>query len=132
MRARFVRYVHGHVGAAYLAISDLRVFGAADGEPPAVPGGLSARRDCDARNAEIAWRPVPGAVGYNIRWGVRPDRLALTYQLFADRIDARRPSHALRALNVGQDYWVAVEAFNETAVSTLSRTVELGTACARP
>lgn len=132
VRARFVRYVHGHVGAAHLAISDLRVFGKADGEPPALPGGLSVRRDCDARNAEIAWRPVPGAVGYNIRWGVRPDRLTLTYQLFADRLDARRPSHSLRALNVGQDYWVAVEAFNETGVSPLSRVVALGTACARP
>jgi hypothetical protein len=132
VRARFVRYVHGHVGAAHLAISDLRVFGTADGEPPAVPGALSVRRDCDARNAEIAWRPVPGAVGYNIRWGVRPDRLTLTYQLFADRLDARRPSHSLRALNVGQDYWVSVEAFNETGVSKLSRIVELGTACAGP
>lgn len=132
VRARFVRYVHGHVGAAHLAISDLRVFGNADGEAPARPLGLLARRDCDARDAEIAWRPVPGAVGYNIRWGVRPDRLTLTYQLFADRLDARRPSHALRALNVGQAYWVAVEAFNETGVSKLSRVVELGTACARP
>jgi xylan 1,4-beta-xylosidase len=63
---------------------------------------------------------------------VRPDRLTLTYQLFADRLDVRRPSKALRSLNVGQGYWVAVEAFNETGVSKLSRVVELGPACARP
>ena len=35
VRARFIRYVHGHVGAANLAISDLRVFGNADGRAPA-------------------------------------------------------------------------------------------------
>ena len=35
VRARYVRYVHGHVGAAHLAISDLRVFGNAGGSAPA-------------------------------------------------------------------------------------------------
>jgi hypothetical protein len=37
MRARFVRYEHIHVGAANLAISDIRVFGNGDGRPPAAP-----------------------------------------------------------------------------------------------
>ena len=31
----------------------------------------------------------------------------------------------LRSLNVGVPYWVAVEAFNETGVSKLSRTVPI-------
>jgi hypothetical protein len=31
----------------------------------------------------------------------------------------------LRALNVGVPYWVAVEAFNESGVSRLSRTVRV-------
>jgi hypothetical protein len=128
-RARFVRYVHGHVGAAHLAISEIRVFGNADGEAPASPKGLAVRRDCDGRNAQIAWRAAPGAVGYNIRWGLRPDRLTLTYQLFADRLEASRPSYSLRALNVGQAYFVAVEAFNETGVSTLGRVVPLAANC---
>ena len=35
VRTRFVRYVHGHIGAANLAISDLRVFGDAGGSAPA-------------------------------------------------------------------------------------------------
>ncbi len=37
VRARYVRYVHGHIGGAHLAISDLRVFGNADGVDPAAP-----------------------------------------------------------------------------------------------
>ncbi len=122
VRARYVRYVHGHVGSATLAIGDLRVFGNADGPSPAMPKGLRAVRQADRRNADIAWRPVPGVTGYNVRWGLRPDRLTLTYQLFADD---RADRLALRALNVDQDYWVAIEAFDERGVSRLSRPVRI-------
>ena len=124
VRARFVRYVHGHVGAAHLAISDLRLFGNADGRAPAVPAGLQAVRHKDQRDATIRWAKVPGAVGYNIRWGIRPDRLTLTYQLWADELgDGANLHKELRALNVGVPYYAAVEAFNEVGVSRLSRTV---------
>ncbi|WP_375391587.1 family 43 glycosylhydrolase [uncultured Sphingomonas sp.] len=120
VRARFVRYVHGHVGAAHLAISDLRVFGRAEGSTPGAPAISAATRGCDEREARIAWTATPGVTGYNVRWGIRPDRLTLTYQLFADRLDTAHPVLTLRALTVGQRYWTAVEAFNETGVSPLS------------
>ncbi|QAY78095.1 family 43 glycosylhydrolase [Sphingosinicella sp. BN140058] len=122
---RFVRYVHGHVGGANLAISDLRVFGNARGTPPARPAGVAADRSKDARDATIRWRPVKNALGYNIRWGIRPDRLTLTYQLFADELVGAPLEKEIRALNVGERYFVAVEAFNETGVSRLSRVTEM-------
>src|SRR5204862_6831069 len=70
VRARFVRYEHVHVGAANLAISDIRVFGRSwgGGTGPATPTGLTVRRDRDERNAVITWKPVDGVVGYNLRW----------------------------------------------------------------
>ena len=120
VRARFVRYVHGHVGAVYLAIGDLRVFGTADGTAPARPAKVIAVRQGDRRNADVSWAPVAGAVGYNVRWGLRPDRLTLTYQVWADQ---HPRSLAIRALNDDQHYWFAVEAFNESGVSRLSRAV---------
>ena len=124
VRARFIRYVHGHIGGANLAISDLRVFGNADGKRPAAPGRVSAVREKDPRNAIIRWGKVPGATGYNIRWGIRPDRLTLTYQLFADELGSTAAAEKeLRSLNIGVPYYVAVEAFNEAGVSKLSRTV---------
>jgi len=120
-RLRYVRYVHGHVGAHTLAIADLRVFGNADGPPPAAPTGVSARRLGDTRNADIHWTPVPGAVGYNVRWGLAADRLHATYQRFADQ-----PTQlTLRSLNKGVAYVVAVEAFDENGVSVLSQVVTL-------
>jgi hypothetical protein len=120
-RIRFVRYVHVHVGARHLAIAGLRVFGNADGPPPPAPELVSARRLADARDAEIVWKPVPGAVGYNVRWGLAPDRLHECYQRFADQ-----PTRlTLTSLNKGVRYVVAVEAFDERGVSRLSRRLVL-------
>jgi xylan 1,4-beta-xylosidase len=122
VRARFIRYVHGHVGGANLAISDIRIFGNDDGRPPATPSGLSAARHADQRDATIRWARVPGAVGYNLRFGIRPDRLTLTHQLWADELgNGKTLDKELRSLNVGVPYWVAVESFNESGVSKLSR-----------
>ncbi|HJU88509.1 MAG TPA: family 43 glycosylhydrolase [Gemmatimonadaceae bacterium] len=121
VRARYVRYEHVHVGAANLAISDIRVFGNGSGRRPMTPRALSARRDRDARNATITWRAVPGVVGYNLRWGIMPSKLYQTYQRFADE----GTSLELRALTVGQRYWVAVESFDENGVSSLSAPVQI-------
>ena len=116
VRARFIRYEHMHVGAANLAISDIRVFGNGDGPPPATPTGLTARRDRDERNATISWQSVPKVVGYNVRWGISPTKLYQTYQRFGDQ----GTTLELRALTVGQPYWVAIESFDENGVSRLS------------
>lgn len=126
VRSRFIRYVHGHVGSANLAISDLRVFGTADGSPPATPRLITASRHLDQRDATISWQRIPGAVGYNVRFGIRPDRLTLTHQLWADELGSGNIlKKELRSLNKGTGYWAAVEAFNESGVSRLSRVVEI-------
>jgi hypothetical protein len=126
VRARFVRYVHNHVGAANLAISDIRVFGNADGKAPEAPSRVAAARHDDQRDATIRWSRVSGAVGYNIRFGTRPDRLTLTHQLWADELgNGEALQKELRSLNAGVRYWVAIEAFNESGVSKLSRVVPI-------
>ncbi|MBI1365262.1 MAG: family 43 glycosylhydrolase [Alphaproteobacteria bacterium] len=121
VRARFVRYAHGHVGAAHLAIAEIRIFGNAGGAAPPAPARIDARREADARNAHIQWSASAGAIGYNVRWGVRPDRLTFTYQKFADQLaDPSHPALELTSLNKGAPYYVAVEAFNASGVSKLS------------
>jgi hypothetical protein len=120
-RARYLRYEHIHVGAANLAISDIRVFGTGARRRPATPSALTARRDQDERNATITWKPVRGVVGYNVRWGIAPSKLYQTYQWFADQ----GTTLDLRALNVGQAYWAAIESFDENGVSTLSKPVQI-------
>ncbi|MDB4909217.1 MAG: glycoside hydrolase family 43 [Gemmatimonadetes bacterium] len=121
LRARFVRYEHLHVGAATLAISDVRVFGNGGGSPSPTPASLTVTRAADARNAHIAWAPVAGAVGYNVRWGIAPDKLYQTYQRFADEGSELE----LRALTIGQHYFFAIESFNESGVSPVSEMVRI-------
>ena len=119
VRARFIRYEHVYVASPHLAISDIRVFGNADGRAPRTPRRIEARRDTDRRNAFVRWAKVPGAVGYNILWGIAPDKLYQTYQVWADAGE----SLEIRALNVDQEYWVAVEAFDSVGVSGATSSV---------
>jgi hypothetical protein len=119
VRARWVRWEHVHVSTPNLAVSEIRVFGSAEGAPPAMPRGVTVRRDVDRRNAVVSWEPVEGAVGYNVRWGIAPTKLHQTYQLWAERGHEKE----IRALTVGQEYWFAVESFNESGVSRLSAPV---------
>jgi hypothetical protein len=121
VQTRYLRYEHVYVASPNLAISDIRVFGYGGGSRPKTPAGFSVRRDTDPRNAFIRWKPVPGAVGYNVRWGIKKDKLYQTYQVFADRGNQLE----LRALTMGQDYYLAIEAFNENGVSALGPVVHI-------
>ena len=100
-------------------MSDIRIFGNGNGSAPKVPKNLKAVRDKDERNAFITWNKVTDAVGYNILWGIKKDKLYQTYQVWADQ----KGELELRALTVGQDYYFAIEAFNENGVSKVSEVV---------
>jgi hypothetical protein len=71
------------------------------------------------RNTFVSWTPVAGAVGYNVLWGIAKNKLYQTYQRFADQGN----SLEVRALNVGQEYWFAIESFHENGVSRVSEAV---------
>ena len=89
-----------------------------------MPVSASATREADPRDALVRWAKVPGAIGYNIRFGIRPDRLTLTHQLWADELgNGTVVEKELHALNAGVPYYAAIEAFNESGVSRLSAIV---------
>jgi hypothetical protein len=119
IKAQYIKYEHVYVASKYLAISDIRIFGNDDSPLPETPKTFSVKRDDDRRNAFIAWSEVKDAVGYNILWGIKPDKLYQTYQVFADK----ETKLELRALTLNQDYYFAIEAFNESGVSQLSETI---------
>ena len=119
VKAQYIKYEHVYVASKYLAISDIRIFGNDDSPLPETPKTFSVKRDDDRRNAFIAWSEVKDAVGYNILWGIKPDKLYQTYQVFADK----ETKLELRALTLNQDYYFAIEAFNESGVSQLSEII---------
>lgn len=121
VKARYIKYENVHVPMPNLAISDIRVFGNGNEQSPETPKQFSARRDTDQRNAFVKWEKVNNAVGYNILWGIAPDKLYQTYQIWGDEPSEKE----IRALNVGVKYYFAIEAFNENGVSKMSEVVEV-------
>lgn len=119
VKARYIKYENGYVPTPNLAVSDIRIFGNGNGSTPATPANLKAQRHTDQRDATITWDAVTDAVGYNILWGIAPDKLYQTYQVWADA----GITLELRALSVGVDYYYAIEAFNENGVSKVSKVV---------
>jgi len=119
VNTRYIKFQHIYVASRNLAVSDIRVFGKGTGKPPACPVDLQISRDKDPRNVFLSWDPVKGATGYNILWGIKPEKLYQTYQRFADEGNRLE----IRALNIGQEYYFAIEAFNESGVSLPSKPV---------
>lgn len=111
IQARYVRYEHVHCTNRYLAISEFRVFGYGGDQRPASPKHISIARDEDRRDAQLSWDAVDDAMGYVIRWGLAPDQMNLSYQIY------NQTSHTIRALNTFSQYYFSVEAFNENGIS---------------
>ena len=60
--------------------------------------------------------PVKGAQGYNVLWGIAPDKLYSSWMVYGGN------ELEMKSLTIDQDYYFAVEAFNENGVSLPSET----------
>ena len=89
----------------------MRVFGLGFGKAPRRPGKLTLDRHADRRDITIRWEPVKGAQGYNVLWGIAPDKLYSSWMVY-DGTEL-----LMKSLTTDQDYYFAVEAFNENGVS---------------
>ncbi len=119
--ARYIKYENIYMPTPNLAISDIRVFGKGFGEIPNTPKNLKVIRHKDKRNSTITWAKENNVVGYNLLWGIAKDKLYQTFQWFNDK----EPKIELRALTIGQDYYFAIESFNENGVSKLSKVIHI-------
>ena len=84
IEARYIRYRHHYVPGKNLAMGDIRVFGLGRGKKPATVKGFTVVREADERNARISWKSVKGAHGYNVLWGVAPDKLYSSWMVYGD------------------------------------------------
>lgn len=115
---RYIRYKNIHVPTPNLAISGLRVFGVGQGKGPTPVKNLSVKRDQDRRDALISWEPQKNCQGYNVLWGIAPDKLYSSWMVYD------KNSLELKSLTVDQTYYFAIEAFNENGVSERTKVVK--------
>lgn len=62
----------------------------------------------------LIWKPVANAQGYNIRYGIAPDKLCNSYLVY-DHSEI-----LLTTLNVNQNYYYTIDTFNENGITTSS------------
>lgn len=92
-------------------VSGLRVFGRGNGERP--QAARAAAKRIGPMDFTVSVPRVPGAAGFNVLWGHRPDKLYHSYMLMGDSVSEKR----IGALVVGQTYYFRVDAFNENGIT---------------
>lgn len=113
-RVRYIRYKNIHAPMPNLSLSAIRVFGTGEGKIPQKIKDFKANRHSDRRDITLTWSSVKGAQGYNIRWGIAPDKLYSSWMIYDES------ELLIKSLTTTQDYYFAIEAFNENGISLLS------------
>ena len=112
-----MRYNNIEVPGNNLALSEIRVFGKGFGKKPARVKSFEVSREEDRRDASFTWKAVKGAQGYNIRWGIAPDKLYHAWLIYD------RNEHFMRNLDRDTEYYFQIEAFNENGISERSEVI---------
>ena len=110
INARYIRLtVTSTAYDAAACISGLRVFGHGCGSAPSQTTHIKARRT-DGMTMQISWQG--DALGYEVLWGHRLDKLYHSYRVFT------RTELEIRALMANvESYYVRVDAFNENGIT---------------
>jgi beta-xylosidase len=118
-RVRYVRYKHMEAPTPHLAISDIRIFGTGNGEKPHKVNGFKVERKDDQRDAFLTWKAQENVQGYNIRWGIAPDKLYNSWLIYDNN------ELMMRSLTTDQQYYFTIEAFNENGISEQSTPIHV-------
>lgn len=121
LNTRYLRIENLHMpSGGYFCLSDVRVFGLGYGKLPEAVKRFNVKRDKnDRRNAMITWTAVEGAYGYNIYYGIAPDKL---YHCITVNGDTQ---YDMRGLDLGTEYYFTIEALAETGCSPRSKIVKV-------
>lgn len=118
-KSRYIRFRNIEVPTPHLAISDIRVFGIGEGKKPNPVQQFDVKRLADRRDVMITWEAQKNAQGYNIRWGIAPDKLYSSWLIYDDN------QLLLKSLTTDQEYYFTIEAFNENGISATQKLVHV-------
>ncbi len=119
VKAKYVRYRNISVPGKNLALSEIRVFGLGFGRNPAKVKEFRVNRKDDKRDALLQWKSVSGVQGYNIRWGIAPDKIYQSWMVYDTN------ELLMRCLDRDTPYYFTIEAFNENGISEKSRILKV-------
>lgn len=118
-KARFIRYKNIEVPGNNLAMSEIRVFGTGFGKKPGKVKDFEVQRHEDRRDVSTSWKEVAGAQGYNIRWGIAPDKLYHSWLVYEDT------ELLMRCFDKNTTYYMSIEAFNENGISESTKVIKI-------
>lgn len=116
---KYIRYNNQQVPTPNLSVSDLRVFGFGQGKAPARVKNFNVDRREDRRDAMITWNQIADNQGYNVLWGIAPDKLYSSWMVYDDN------KLEMRSLTTDQEYYFAIEAFNENGISAKTKVIKI-------
>lgn len=65
----------------------------------------------DPMTAKVCWLRILDATGYDVKYGIAPDKLYSSYMVY------ETPQVLLATLNKGQTYYIRIDSFNETGIT---------------
>lgn len=118
LQTRYLKFENIHVASGQLALSGFRVFGNDKDKLPLPIKKFNVARDKkDPRNAMITWQKSLKAYGYNIYYGIAPDKMYNSITVLgAEKYD-------FRGLDKATTYYFAIEALSESGRSPLSKII---------
>jgi len=88
-------------------VKDLRIFGnVKNAKFTKVTDVMAVRNPEDRRDATLLWKPVEGADGYVVRYGIEPNKLYNNYMVYDNN------TVTMHSLNKEPEYYFEVEAFD--------------------
>ncbi|WP_167606135.1 family 43 glycosylhydrolase [Maribellus sediminis] len=119
VKAKFVRYKNIKVPGNNFAMSEIRVFGLGLGNKPKGVKSFHVKREADRRDASLTWNAVEGAQGYNIFWGIAPDKMYHSWLVYDSN------ELFMRCLDRNTQYYFSIEAFNENGISGKTEPIKI-------
>jgi hypothetical protein len=120
VKARYIKLINYRVPDGTFALAGLRIFGNGGGSAPAkVENMYLVRSTTDPCQVKLKWTGSKDAIGYNIRYGTKKDKLYLNYQVLGS------DSLTIRSLNSLQKYYFTIDAFNENGIAKGEKIKEL-------
>ncbi|MBE0679671.1 MAG: family 43 glycosylhydrolase [Bacteroidales bacterium] len=119
INCRYLKINNVEVPGGQFAISGFRVFGKGSGALPGMVTDFRAVRDQDdRRRVNLTWRKVSDATGYNISYGTDKEKLYHDHMVYNDTI------LTINSLNINQEYWFSIEAFNENGITACRKIIK--------